>query len=130
MIRRPPRSTRTDTLFPYTTLFRSWALGKRTIWVDAVRGEASTWEAQRLMTDDQARAFGFHCAFGDIIAADQRRCASAPEASAAGWSAIQTAAPGRPTGGATSVGTRPRSADRRVGEGGVRTCGQRGGRQH
>src|SRR3546814_19785038 len=35
MIRRPPRSTRTDTLFPYTTLFRSFAchlnleLGKR-----------------------------------------------------------------------------------------------------
>src|SRR3546814_14187311 len=25
MIRRPPRSTRTDTLFPYTTLFRSMA---------------------------------------------------------------------------------------------------------
>src|SRR3546814_15494600 len=28
MIRRPPRSTRTDTLFPYTTLFRSAELGK------------------------------------------------------------------------------------------------------
>src|SRR3546814_12867779 len=28
MIRRPPRSTRTDTLFPYTTLFRS---GTRTV---------------------------------------------------------------------------------------------------
>src|SRR3546814_14562307 len=26
MIRRPPRSTRTDTLFPYTTLFRSWSV--------------------------------------------------------------------------------------------------------
>src|SRR3546814_20714992 len=26
MIRRPPRSTRTDTLFPYTTLFRSRTL--------------------------------------------------------------------------------------------------------
>src|SRR3546814_1231254 len=26
MIRRPPRSTRTDTLFPYTTLFRSAAI--------------------------------------------------------------------------------------------------------
>src|SRR3546814_803224 len=26
MIRRPPRSTRTDTLFPYTTLFRSAGL--------------------------------------------------------------------------------------------------------
>src|SRR3546814_2037328 len=33
MIRRPPRSTRTDTLFPYTTLFRSrggvWGGGAR-----------------------------------------------------------------------------------------------------
>src|SRR3546814_11792821 len=28
MIRRPPRSTRTDTLFPYTTLFRSRASGQ------------------------------------------------------------------------------------------------------
>src|SRR3546814_6303492 len=30
MIRRPPRSTRTDTLFPYTTLFRS-AAGKERV---------------------------------------------------------------------------------------------------
>src|SRR3546814_3093396 len=29
MIRRPPRSTRTDTLFPYTTLFRSQELSSR-----------------------------------------------------------------------------------------------------
>src|SRR3546814_5256131 len=29
MIRRPPRSTRTYTLFPYTTLFRSDPLGSR-----------------------------------------------------------------------------------------------------
>src|SRR3546814_20203301 len=29
MIRRPPRSTRTDTLFPYTTLFRSRELSIR-----------------------------------------------------------------------------------------------------
>src|SRR3546814_15946648 len=28
MIRRPPRSTRTDTLFPYTTLFRSTAAAR------------------------------------------------------------------------------------------------------
>src|SRR3546814_14419913 len=28
MIRRPPRSTRTDTLFPYTTLFRSASVRK------------------------------------------------------------------------------------------------------
>src|SRR3546814_15096191 len=31
MIRRPPRSTRTDTLFPYTTLFRSQALDSRVV---------------------------------------------------------------------------------------------------
>src|SRR3546814_1643761 len=30
MIRRPPRSTRTDTLFPYTTLFRSLKCGGKT----------------------------------------------------------------------------------------------------
>src|SRR3546814_7854795 len=29
MLRRPPRSTRTDTLFPYTTLFRSRTEGRR-----------------------------------------------------------------------------------------------------
>src|SRR3546814_1745042 len=29
MIRAPPRSTRTDTLFPYTTLFRSGRTGQR-----------------------------------------------------------------------------------------------------
>src|SRR3546814_14761402 len=29
MIRRPPRSTRTDTLFPYTTLFRSERLAEQ-----------------------------------------------------------------------------------------------------
>src|SRR3546814_9002987 len=33
MIRRPPRSTRTDTLFPYTTLFRSQDLAL----IDAAR---------------------------------------------------------------------------------------------
>src|SRR3546814_17905939 len=32
MIRRPPRSTRTDTLFPYTTLFRSEGRGGHEAW--------------------------------------------------------------------------------------------------
>src|SRR3546814_18361528 len=46
MIRRPPRSTRTDTLFPYTTLFRSYldAFG-----LDAVATEV------------------LHVAFGEIV---------------------------------------------------------------
>src|SRR3546814_4335387 len=37
MIRRPPRSTRTDTLFPYTTLFRSRA-GREAAGVGPARG--------------------------------------------------------------------------------------------
>src|SRR3546814_17861993 len=42
MIRRPPRSTRTDTLFPYTTLFRSGAGLRRSRWQWDRR-----WSAQR-----------------------------------------------------------------------------------
>src|SRR3546814_4120877 len=50
MIRRPPRSTRTDTLFPYTTLFRSGTMAIRrrcepwrqpAIWVRQVQGSPS-----------------------------------------------------------------------------------------
>src|SRR3546814_16419035 len=38
MIRRPPRSTRTDTLFPYTTLFRSILAHRRIVFgIDAAR---------------------------------------------------------------------------------------------
>src|SRR3546814_5056473 len=55
MIRRPPRSTRTDTLFPYTTLFRSTTpceCGR--CWpcfsdVDGHRSEEHTSELQSLM---------------------------------------------------------------------------------
>src|SRR3546814_444451 len=54
MSRRPPRSTRTDTLFPYTTLFRSVVSGLSTVYglsgipqslierVEIVKGPAST----------------------------------------------------------------------------------------
>src|SRR3546814_8578929 len=47
MIRRPPRSTRTDTLFPYTTLFRSHAQNVRAAFGD---------DLQRI--DDIAQRFG------------------------------------------------------------------------
>src|SRR3546814_9052958 len=69
MIRRPPRSTRTDTLFPYTTLFRSSLLSsqltsnnrqrERCLWknltndwnpsVSTLRSEEHTSELQSLM---------------------------------------------------------------------------------
>src|SRR3546814_957016 len=40
MIRRPPRSTLTDTLFPYTTLFRSRRAGNPAVTVQRHHGEA------------------------------------------------------------------------------------------
>src|SRR3546814_20075226 len=40
MIRRPPRSTRTDTLFPYTTLFRSHRTGRAASDAAAAPGRA------------------------------------------------------------------------------------------
>src|SRR3546814_8566330 len=51
MIRRPPRSTRTDTLFPYTTLFRSQHVGQ--------------------MLNDPLRR---HVLQGELQAAGQNRC--------------------------------------------------------
>src|SRR3546814_12252817 len=67
MIRRPPRSTRTDTLFPYTTLFRSligqivesetmrhlelgtWTALSRRVGLSRSRSEEHTSELQSLM---------------------------------------------------------------------------------
>src|SRR3546814_8585649 len=55
MIRRPPRSTRTDTLFPYTTLFRSIAVGGVVVDVDerriADRAEARDVAAENRLRD-------------------------------------------------------------------------------
>src|SRR3546814_3821203 len=45
MIRRPPRSTRTDTLFPYTTLFRS--TGRKPYGKDSVLSRGRLVEADR-----------------------------------------------------------------------------------
>src|SRR3546814_20578142 len=52
MIRRPPRSTRTDTLFPYTTLFRSPGLGP------APREQIRDLAAAAAEIDDQPRLDG------------------------------------------------------------------------
>src|SRR3546814_6632657 len=56
MIRRPPRSTRTDTLFPYTTLFRSPRRDRRRVLGSGQgraqqprRHAAERWHARRLV---------------------------------------------------------------------------------
>src|SRR3546814_8071819 len=70
MIRRPPISTRTDTLFPYTTLFRSQACR------DLVREGRTRQDGQRPLREYRARdvdrkgeAFRLH----PLAAEDQRR---------------------------------------------------------
>src|SRR3546814_4441395 len=57
MIRRPPRSTRTDTLFPYTTLFRSVrnAATRAPRHRDAVAGRAP-WRGGELIDAPRAAA--------------------------------------------------------------------------
>src|SRR3546814_18673516 len=77
MIRRPPRSTRTDTLFPYTTLFRSLLL-------DAPQYGLSEPEELQSPADHFRRVRGT-VAFGDrILPAVQklqpRRLPLAPQA--------------------------------------------------
>src|SRR3546814_1573078 len=59
MIRRPPRSTRTDTLFPYTTLFRSHSFsfagtGRRTPILVSVDGRDQP-EISRVRTSPMIR---------------------------------------------------------------------------
>src|SRR3546814_18355348 len=77
MIRRPPRSTRTDTLFPYTTRFRSvepvrqgWRLGQAELQmveiafeIVAAAGTAMHGEAGRLVDHQQQPVAVEHAAF-------------------------------------------------------------------
>src|SRR3546814_2620739 len=67
MIRRPPRSTRTDTLFPYTTLFRSdcWAL----VFTPVLSRYSFVWLTHRQTTEDVLAGFEAAWAFfGGVFA--------------------------------------------------------------
>src|SRR3546814_16326952 len=82
MIRRPPRSTRTDTLFPYTTLFRSRDKAATSRWWGELRAEAAAAfgrsigvrtrtayrRAVRFRRDDHLRLFGDRDAAREIPA--------------------------------------------------------------
>src|SRR3546814_4936680 len=67
MIRRPPRSTRTDTLFPYTTLFRSEFAHAFSVPLGNGR-QAELWRGRirRHHKESAARADAF-CKAGDRI---------------------------------------------------------------
>src|SRR3546814_12080080 len=101
MRRRPPRSTRTDTLFPYTTLFRSHRqrLGVRNRQREA---RADQQVARRADVDARMRARRRPRCFGFEQDAAQRRQAVAAE-----------------------KGAEERSDERRVGKECVSTCRSR-----
>src|SRR3546814_1624680 len=92
MIRRPPRSTRTDTLFPYTTLFRSklfltltqiiLGCDKRRADASALHGPYSTQrDRKRFSRRRRSRKSGF---------ADGTRCATDFERSEEHTSELQS----------------------------------------
>src|SRR3546814_8723383 len=58
MIRRPPRSTRTDTLFPYTTLFRSEVGKLDKKWAAFAENEAGAVDRIRIEISEIAQAAG------------------------------------------------------------------------
>src|SRR3546814_5755658 len=66
MIRRPPRSTRTDTLFPYTTLFRSAE--------QRAAGEQAEHDPDRMQADPVAHQLRRdEIAFEELADREQRR---------------------------------------------------------
>src|SRR3546814_13470389 len=69
MIRRPPRSTRTDTLFPYTTLFRS-RRGERGL--TAPRASAHLWASCALSVDNRARSGDIEERSGITLGTDEK----------------------------------------------------------
>src|SRR3546814_14271791 len=57
MIRRPPRSTRTDTLFPYTTLFRSGVEQQPSEHLLIVHGLRHMVDGEQPRVDSESRRF-------------------------------------------------------------------------
>src|SRR3546814_20554607 len=119
MIRRPPRSTRTDTLFPYTTLFRSHAVP-----AEGRRKDARHDRRDEAVEEGRADADRDQREHVEVARADRGPAAleerpPGPEHDRRGQRELH---PGRP-------GLRnemERSEERRVGKEGVKTCRSRG----
>src|SRR3546814_15603387 len=116
MIRRPPRSTRTDTLFPYTTLFRSIAASAMASPPEAAQpaldGEKEHQAEQRQQRGDDRRLAHAEAAHGAIEQQRQRRDILAAEQRDDDEVAERTCRRHR---------KRQRTEERRVGEEGART---------
>src|SRR3546814_17287813 len=83
MIRRPPRFTRTDTLFPYTTLFRSLAEVVAAFGADVLAPDGALDRAamrRRIFDDDNARVRLEAIIHPRVRAALHATCTAAPGA--------------------------------------------------
>src|SRR3546814_19942092 len=124
MIRRPPRSTRTDTLFPYTTLFRSDPVRKtnrgslpahlerieQIVDVESNACPCCGGALHQIGEDVAARLSGVPTTFRVVVTRRPRyRCRSCASAS------VQAPAPARDLAGGIPTGAR-RSRGRRVGK--------------
>src|SRR3546814_12736377 len=107
MIRRPPRSTRTDTLFPYTTLFRSVHIGQE---------DAAYAEARRRVGAD---------AIVGVTCHDSRHLAMVAAEDGADYVAFGAFYPTTTKASPKSRAEPGRSEERRVGKECVSTCRSR-----
>src|SRR3546814_19161714 len=85
MIRRPPRSTRTDTLFPYTTLFRSnWRIvPESTETMSAFSNAQPIRRRSTLSSDSQKNLPSIPCDFSKNLAVVERKTTAIHRISAA-----------------------------------------------
>src|SRR3546814_9760609 len=83
MIRRPPRSTRTDTLFPYTTLFRSGIATTKAAEANTSAANAAASEASAALSEGNVSDSETAAATSETNAAASAVAAAASAASAA-----------------------------------------------
>src|SRR3546814_13877494 len=144
MIRRPPRSTRTDTLFPYTTLFRSksygWYETDQTSFLTLPGAPFAYW-----LSDQFVRTFREFPQVADVAAPKQGLATANDAQFLRLWFEVSDARLGRQFGSRDEARVsgrrwfpfnkggafrRWRSEERRVGKEGVRKGRCRGGPSH
>src|SRR3546814_11924278 len=120
MIRRPPRSTRTDTLFPYTTLFRSAELERESEGAITVIGIVRN--ERRLI----GRLLYESVRAGDVLMVQSDSETLQKRVKGQKLELAERAGESAPEERAAPAERMVRSEERRVGKACVGTCGSRG----
>src|SRR3546814_13483844 len=130
MIRRPPRSTRTDTLFPYTTLFRSGykavdsmvpvGRGQRELIIGDRQTGKTALAIDAIINQKTSGVKCIYVAIGQKASSIASVVRKLEENGAMAYTTVVAAS-------ASEAAALPyRSEERRVGKGGVSTCRSRG----